>query len=213
MIYTENNKVILSGEIISDFEYSHNTFGERFYITYISCKRNSMVCDIIPVLVSDRLIDINEFRIGEMIRMLGQFRSYNKQDENGKSKLLLFVFPTEFEHLECEENNLKYYNHISINCFICKPPNYRKTPLGREITDLLVAVNRSDKKSDYIPCITWGRNARFTGRLEIGEMISINGRIQSREYKKYVSEDKFEIFTTYEVSVSRLEVLDEARED
>lgn len=209
----KNNQVTLIGEIVSNFEFSHECYGEGFYTAMLASERTSGQKDIIPVMVSDRLVDVKADWTGRFVKVLGQFRSYNKHEESG-NRLILSVFVTEFEEFEEMPFSDNYSNHISVDGYICKPPIYRKTPLGREIADVLLAVNRPYGKSDYIPCIAWGRNARFAGGLEIGTRLQIDGRIQSREYQKRISETESETMVAYEVSISRLEVAeDEQSED
>lgn len=195
----KNNKVFISGEILTDAEFSHEVYGEGFYEMNVLVKRLSGQGDILPVTISERLIADKNLAIGSTINAVGQFRSYNKLVD-GKSKLMLTVFVREL----LEDNYNKNPNSIVLSGYICKPPVYRTTPFNREIADILIAVNRSYNKSDYIPCIAWGRNARFAKSLEVGEKIAISGRIQSREYQKRISDDEIRILTAYEVSVSKL---------
>ena len=202
----ENNQVIIMGEIISDFQFSHEIFGEGFYMVDVNVPRLSDSCDVIPLMVSERLIDVNEDYRGQGIMVQGQFRSYNRHEEK-KNRLVLSVFVRELEFVE-EEPESSRTNQIFLEGYICKMPVYRKTPLGREIADLLVAVNRPYGKSDYIPCICWGRNARYAGSFEVGAHCAVWGRIQSREYMKKLSEDQLEKRIAYEVSVSKLERMD-----
>lgn len=204
----KNNQVTLSGEIVSNFEFSHEVFGEGFYTAMLASERTSGQKDIIPIMVSDRLVDTGTDWTGRFVKVSGQFRSYNKHDGE-KKHLILSVFAREFEEFEEMPFSDNYSNHISLNGYICKPTNYRETPLGREIADILLAVNRPYGKSDYIPCIVWGRNARFSGELEVGARLQIEGRIQSREYQKRISDDEFETRTAYEVSVGELAVIKE----
>ena len=203
----ENNQVTLSGEITSNFEFSHEIYGEGFYTAMLSVKRTSTVEDIIPIMVSERLVDVKADWTGRFVKVSGQFRSYNKHEGN-RNRLILPVFVREFEEFE-ELPFTEDENHISLDGYICKPPVYRKTPLGREISDILLAVNRPYGKSDYIPCIAWYRNAVFASGLQVGTRLKIEGRIQSREYVKKISDDKTETRTAYEVSVSKLEVAEE----
>ena len=191
------------GRIATGFTFSHQVFGEGFYMMDILVKRLSDSEDRIPVMVSERLIDITQDYVGEYIEIHGQFRSYNRHEEK-KNRLVLSVFVRELEFTEEELENSKT-NQIFLDGYICKEPIYRKTPLGREIADLLVAVNRPYGKSDYIPCIAWGRNARFASGFSVGTRIQIWGRVQSREYTKKLSETECEKRTAYEVSVSKLE--------
>lgn len=207
----ENNQVTLSGEIVSNFEFSHEIFGEEFYTAMLASERTSEQKDIIPVMVSDRLVDVKADWMGRFVRVSGQFRSYNKH-EGEKNRLILSVFVREFEEFEEMPFSDNYSNSISLDGYICKPPTYRKTPLGREIADILLAVNRPYGKSDYIPCIAWGRNARFADGLEVGTRLQIEGRIQSREYQKRVSETESEARTAYEVSIFKMETVEETEE-
>ena len=203
----ENNQVSIMGEVVSTFTFSHEVFGEGFYMLNVSVKRLSESCDVIPLMISERLIDVNEDYRGTYIRATGQFRSYNRHEEK-KNRLVLSVFVRELEFTEEELENSKT-NQIFLDGYICKPPVYRKTPLGREIADILLAVNRPYGKSDYIPCICWGRNARYADQFEVGAHVQLWGRIQSREYQKKIDEEVYEKRVAYEVSVSKLEYLSE----
>lgn len=199
----ENNKVAIIGEVVSDFEFSHEVFGEGFYMLEVSVNRLSNQPDIIPLMVSERLVDVTRDYKGQVIEVNGQFRSYNRHEGN-RNRLVLSIFVREWEILEDGSDSGKT-NQIYLEGYICKPPIYRKTPLGREIADLLVAVNRPYGKSDYIPCIAWGRNARYAATFEVGGKITIWGRVQSREYIKKVGETEGEKRIAYEVSVSKLD--------
>jgi primosomal replication protein N len=203
----DNNQVSIAGEVISEFTFSHDVFGEGFYILEVVVSRLSNSYDMIPVMVSERLTDIKQNYKGKFVEVLGQFRSYNRHEES-KNKLVLSVFAREIKIMDELAENAKP-NHIFLDGFVCKPPIYRKTPLGREIADVLLAVNRPYGKSDYIPCICWGRNARFAETFSVGGHVQIWGRIQSREYQKKVSDTDFEKRVAYEVSVSKLEYLEE----
>ena len=207
----ENNQVEIMGRIASEFVFSHQVFGEGFYLVDVLVKRLSDSEDCIPVMISERLVDITQDYIGEYIHVTGQFRSYNRHEEK-KNRLVLSVFAREISFVEEEDETMKT-NQIFLDGYICKPPVYRKTPLGREIADLLLAVNRPYGKSDYIPCICWGRNARYANNFHVGTRCEIWGRIQSREYMKKLSEDQVEKRVAYEVSVSKLELLDNLMED
>ena len=199
----ENNQVTIMGEVVSGFTFSHEVFGEGFYMVDVSVKRLSNSRDLIPVMISERLIDVTQDYTGEFLMVTGQFRSYNRHEEQ-KNRLVLSVFAREAEFIDEEPDGAKT-NTILLDGYICKLPVYRKTPLGREIADLLLAVNRPYGKSDYIPCICWGRNARFASAFRVGEHVQLIGRIQSREYMKKLSETETEKRTAYEVSVSKLE--------
>jgi len=207
----ENNQVVVMGTIVSGFTYSHEIFGEGFYMVDVEVERLSDSSDIIPVMISERLINVEEDYKGCMISVTGQFRSYNRHEEK-KNRLILSVFAREVEFINQIEENSKS-NQIYLDGFICKEPIYRKTPLGREIADLLIAVNRPYGKSDYIPCICWGRNARFASNFVVGSRCAIWGRIQSREYMKKISEEEVIRRVAYEVSVSKLELVDDMRTD
>lgn len=202
----ENNQVTIMGVVASEFTYSHEVFGEGFYMVDILVKRLSNSDDQIPLMISERLIDVTKNYIGEAIMVSGQFRSYNRHEEN-KNRLVLSVFVREIEFINEELDGAKT-NHILLEGYICKKPVYRKTPLGREIADLLMAVNRPYGKSDYIPCICWGRNARYASGFAVGEHVQVLGRIQSRDYVKKISESEMETRTAYEVSVSKLECME-----
>lgn len=199
----KNNKVYVMGEIVSDAVFSHEVCGEGFYEFFIRVMRLSGQADVLPVTLSERLIENGALCKGKLISAIGQFRSYNKI-ENGKSRLMLTVFVREL----LAELPDKNPNSILLSGYICKPPVYRTTPFNREIADVLIAVNRAYNKSDYIPCIAWGRNARFVKNLSVGDRIAISGRIQSREYQKKLSETEIKCMTAYEVSVSKLAAFD-----
>ena len=199
----ENNRVAIIGEIVSDFRFSHQVYGEGFYIVDVSVNRLSDLSDIIPMMVSERLVDVTNSYVGQLVEASGQFRSYNRHEE-GKNRLMLSIFVREWQFVD-ENPEAGKTNQIFLDGYICKPPIYRKTPLGREIADVLLAVNRPYGKSDYIPCICWGRNARFASSFEVGEHVQVLGRIQSREYVKKITETETEKRTAYEVSVSKLE--------
>lgn len=194
-----NNKVYLRGRVLRAPEFSHEVFGEGFYEMDLSVQRLSDHNDIVPITVSERLLQDNNFEIGEEITVKGQFRSYNKIVDE-KSKLMLTVFVRELADNDPTVNP----NIIELSGYICKPPIYRTTPFKREICDVLIAVNRAYNKSDYIPCIAWGRNARFVKNVDIGQKVFLSGRIQSREYQKKLSEEQIETRTAYEISINRI---------
>ncbi len=202
----ENNQVSIIGKVASSFAFSHQVFGEGFYLVDVLVKRLSDSEDRIPLMVSERLVDVSQDYEGEYIMVQGQFRSYNRHEEK-KNRLVLSVFVRELSFVEEADDSIKT-NQIFLDGYICKPPVYRKTPLGREIADLLLAVNRPYGKSDYIPCICWGRNARYASAFEVGGHVLLWGRIQSREYIKKLGENETEKRTAYEVSVSKLEYAD-----
>lgn len=203
----ENNQVTMMGEIVSEFQFSHEVFGEGFYMVELAVNRLSNYSDYIPLMISERLIDTEQDYTGQLIRVTGQFRSYNRHEEK-KNRLVLSVFVRELEFLDEIDENEKT-NQIFLDGYICKEPIYRKTPLGREIADVLLAVNRSYGKSDYIPCICWGRNARFASGFTVGSHIQIIGRVQSREYVKRISDEEVEHRIAYEISVSKVDLLEQ----
>ena len=202
----DNNQVTIVGTVDSEFTYSHEVFGEGFYMLEVVVSRLSHMEDRIPLMVSERLVDVKESCMGKIVEVHGQFRSYNKHVE-GRNRLILSVFVREFSFVG-EEGTLTRPNSIYLDGYICKPPVYRMTPLGREIADLLMAVNRPYGKSDYLPCICWGRNARFAGKFEVGTHIHLWGRIQSRTYQKRLEDDVVEKRTAYEISVNKIECVE-----
>lgn len=203
----ENNRVSVIGEVVSGFTFSHEVFGEGFYVMDLAVNRLSEQMDVIPLMVSERLMDVTRDYVGCTLEAVGQFRSYNRHEGN-KNRLVLSVFVREVSFLE-EFTDYTKTNQIFLDGYICKAPIYRKTPLGREIADILLAVNRPYGKSDYIPCIAWGRNARYASGFEVGIRVRVWGRVQSREYTKKLSETQCEKRVAYEVSVSKLECVEQ----
>ncbi len=207
----ENNEVNVVGKVVGDMRFSHKVYGEGFYTLDIEVPRLSDSVDKLPVTISERLLpEVGELH-GETVEIVGQFRSYNQYDE-GRNRLILTIFVLELKIVEDPEFN-RSKNIISLNGFVCKNPIYRTTPFGREITDLLVAVNRSYHKSDYIPCISWGRNARYAQHLKTGDNIMLWGRIQSRTYQKRLENGETMTRVAYEMSVSKMELVDENVEE
>ena len=215
--YLENNYLTLVGKVTGEKRFSHEIYGERFYIFDLSIARLSGNADVIPVTVSERLITDAMLEEGKKLMVKGQFRSYNSY-ENEKNKLILTVFAKDVveveENEEIDEENEKaskdtVTNEVVLVGFVCKKPIYRQTPFGREIADLLLAVNRAYNKSDYIPTIAWGRNARFCQNIEVGTQVKVVGRVQSRQYEKKFEDGTSEIRVAYEVSVGSLEVIKE----
>ncbi len=204
-----NNEVHLVGEVFSKLSFSHEVYGERFLTFVIKVPRLSDICDYINVTVSERLIKTMDLCEGKFVEIDGQFRSYNNYSSTG-NRLILTVFARDISLLY--DDDFKNPNYIYLNGYVCKAPVYRITPFGREITDILVAVNRAYNKSDYMPCIAWGRNARFSGNLLVGDNIKIWGRIQSREYQKKISEEETVTKTAFEISISKMEVISKDHE-
>ena len=194
-----NNRVTLSGRVAEEARFSHEVFGEGFYEIKLEVPRLSAQTDLLPVTVSERLIQSHDVSVGAMLSLVGQFRSYNKIEKE-RSRLMLTVFARDILEYDQEINP----NVIELQGYICKQPLYRTTPFKREICDLLIAVNRAYNKSDYIPCIAWGRNARYVNGLMVGSHVSVQGRIQSREYQKMTEDGTQVTKTAYEVSISRV---------
>ena len=208
--YTENNYLVLIGKIISEKTFSHEIYGESFYLFNLEVPRLSGNEDIIPITISERLIANFDLSIGTKVVVEGQFRSYNSY-ENERNRLVLTVFAKdimEYKEEQEEEQKEKISNEVVLNGYICKKPIYRQTPFGREIADILLAVNRAYNKSDYIPCIAWGRNARFCENMEVGTEVKVIGRVQSRTYEKKFEDGRVEQRVAYEVSIGSLEVID-----
>ena len=205
----ENNTVEIGGRLASEIELSHEVFDEKFYKFYIETNRLSDFSDKLPIIISERIINLNDLNKGDILHISGQFRSYNEPTETGKSRLVLSIFTKKIEKLDDE--SILTLNDATFAGYICKAPIYRKTPLGREIADLLVAVNRTYKKSDYIPCILWGRNAKYCENLEVGTMVKLNGRIQSRKYEKKQTDGSIKEKIAYELSVSKFSVASEEK--
>ena len=198
----QNNRAYVAGEVISAPVFSHEVLGERFYDVVLSVKRLSDRADEIPVTVSDRLMQDASLEVRTRLGVSGQLRSYNKQAD-GRSKLVLRVFARELDDGESDTPN-----RIELEGYVCKPPVYRTTPFRREICDMLLAVNRAYNKSDYIPAIAWGRNAKYAGEFAVGDKVAVSGRIQSRTYQKVLPDGSTEERVAYEVSVSQLERVD-----
>ena len=211
--FADNNHLVLVGKITDEKRFSHEIYGEKFYIFDLSVPRLSGNADTIPITISERLFKEDELTVGKKIRITGQFRSYNSY-ENEKNKLILTVFAKDIEFLANQEEEIVaskdlVSNEVVLIGYICKAPIYRQTPFGREIADILLAVNRAYNKSDYIPCITWGRNARYCSKMEVGTEVKVVGRVQSRSYEKKHEDGTVEQKVAYEVSISNLEVIDQ----
>ena len=204
-----NNNITLIGVIAGEKVFSHEVFGEGFYNFMLKADRLSEASDVLPITISERIIDGDNFAIGKPAYISGQIRSYNNYVESeGRSRLVLTIFVKDFEIINLDDSDDQFNdnpNDVYLNGYICKPPVFRTTPFGREIADILIAVNRSYNKSDYIPCIAWGRNARFSSKLSVGDNIRIWGRMQSRAYQKKLDNGEILEKIAYEVSVSKLE--------
>lgn len=207
--YLENNYLALVGKVTSDKVFSHEIYGEKFYVFDLSVPRLSGSADVVPVTISERLLTKDTLNLNRNLRIEGQFRSYNSY-EGERSRLVLTVFAKEVEELEdgdIQPSKDLITNEVTLQGFVCKPPIYRKTPFGREIADLLMAVNRAYGKSDYIPIIAWGRNARYCENLPVGSEIKIVGRIQSRKYEKKYEDGTVATKVAYEVSAGSLAII------
>lgn len=205
---TSNNQAVIIGTIEDEFKLNHEIYAEKFYTFTLKIPRLSGTYDNIRIMISERLIMDGNYSVGDKVEINGQFRSYNCNEPDG-NRLVLTVFARDISFFD--EDSAKNPNQLYLNGYICKEPIYRTTPFGREITDLLLAVNRSYNKSDYIPIIAWGRNARFAKNLSVGDNVRIWGRIQSRNYQKRINDDETITKTAYEVSINRMELVD--RED
>lgn len=204
----QNNEVILIGKVLSEAKFSHKVYGEGFYSFDLQIPRLSSSFDILPITISERLLPVYSNIQGKTVEIEGQLRSYNQYSE-GRNKLILTVFCLEMKEVPAGELS-KSKNHIYLNGYICKKPIYRTTPFGREITDIHLAVNRAYHKSDYIPCITWGRTARFAESLAVGDHIEVWGRIQSRVYQKKLETGESITKTAYEISINKLDTVIES---
>ena len=206
--YSENNHLVLRGKIVSDKSYSHEIYGEKFYVFNLEVIRLSSTVDIIPITISERLLTGLDLEIGKKVVVEGQFRSYNNY-ENERNRLILTVFAKEINEIEGEDDKEEVTNEVTLVGYVCKKPIYRQTPFGREIADVLLAVNRAYNKSDYIPSIAWGRNARFCQNMEVGTEVKITGRVQSRTYEKKYEDGKVETRVAYEVSIASMEIVND----
>ncbi len=215
--FADNNHLVLVGKITDEKKFSHEIYGEKFYTFDLSVPRLSGNADVIPITISERLFKDEELVVDKKIKITGQFRSYNSY-ENEKNKLILTVFAKDIEFLPNQEEEVVaskelISNEVVLIGYICKTPIYRQTPFGREIADILLAVNRAYNKSDYIPCITWGRNARFCSKMEVGTEVKVTGRVQSRTYEKKYEDGTVEQKVAYEVSISNLEVINQKEDE
>ena len=210
--YSENNHLVLKGKIVSEKSYSHEIYGEKFYVFNLEVIRLSSTVDIIPITISERLLTGLDLDIGKKVVVEGQFRSYNNY-ENERNRLILTVFAKEINEIEGEDDKEEVTNEVILVGYVCKKPIYRQTPFGREIADVLLAVNRAYNKSDYIPSIAWGRNARFCQNMEVGTEVKITGRVQSRTYEKKFEDGSVETRVAYEVSIASMEIVNEEEKE
>jgi len=204
----DTNNIEIRGIISSDFSFSHEVYGEGFYNFIVGASRLSESVDLLPVTVSERLISSMNLAQGDLVDIRGQVRSYNNYiQEERRNRLLITIFAREIEQIEADTANPKNPNNVYLDGFICKKPVFRETPFGREIADILLAVNRSYNKSDYIPCICWGRNAKFASTLNISDNVRIGGRLQSRVYQKKYDDGSVVEKSAYEISISKIELI------
>ncbi len=213
----ENNSLVLVGKITDEKKFSHEIYGEKFYSFNLSVPRLSGNADVIPITISERLFKEDELVVDKKVRVKGQFRSYNSYEKE-KNRLILTVFAKDIEFLENQEDEVTaskefLSNEVVLVGYICKPPIYRQTPFGREIADILLAVNRAYNKSDYIPCIAWGRNARFCSKMDVGTEVRLIGRVQSRNYEKKHEDGTVEPRIAYEVSIASLELVNKGENE
>ncbi len=197
----EENRAVLTGRVAAELEFSHKTYGESFYMVTLGIVRKSGYEDMIPLMISERLIWNMDIQPGCMISVTGQIRTYNQMTD-GRNRLVIVVFAKE---LEWADEDSPMINQVMLEGYVCKMPIRRTSPLGREICDIMLAVNRMYNKSDYIPCIAWGRNAVYGGEMTVGTKMLIEGRIQSRQYRKYDDYGELHVKTAYEVSVMHME--------
>lgn len=209
----DNNKVYMIGKVAEKPVFSHEVYSEGFYIFYIEIPRKSGNSDRLPVVVSERLININRLDVDRTVVINGQIRSYNQHIDNKHSHLILSVFARDIDILEDVEINSDVNNTVEIVGHICKEPVYRVTPKGREIADLMIGVGRTYGKSDYIPTVVWGRGAKFAGNLKIGDKIFAKGRFQSRKYNKCLDDGSIEERVAYELSVYEIDREESENED
>lgn len=201
----KTNKIVIAGAMESSPTFSHESHGEKFYSTTLSVERRSGTIDSIPVIISEMLKNPESIFPGCQLYIDGSVRTLNQPDENGKKHLVIFAFAEELQEYKGYEKN-----HVEFTGYLCKPPIYRETPYGREICDILIAINRNYRKTDYVPCIVWGRNAVRASNFQVGQKIKLVGRFQSREYQKKISDDEYEVRTAYEVSASSIEEIEES---
>ncbi len=194
------NKVYLYGMVVSNPTPCDDYYGSDYCNIQISVRRLSSIIDTIPVTLHRDLVEQYNVKLGDNLAILGEFRSYNKI-ENNRSRLMLSVFVHEIT----DEIDTTNPNIIELSGYICKLPVYRTTPFNREIADLLIACNRNSNRSDYLPAIAWGRNARFAKNIMVGEQVHILGRIQSREYQKRLDNGEMQTRTEYEISIKEID--------
>ena len=205
--FIENNKVQIAGTVASEMTFSHMIYGEKFYLFKLNVPRLSENNDLINITISERFFPLLKPEVNDILLISGQFRSYNNYSDTG-NRLILTVFVKTIEYLS-STNEITNPNRIFLNGYVCKPPVYRTTPFQREIADILLAVNRAYNKSDYIPCIAWGRNAKYAETISVGTNLHIWGRIQSRDYQKRINDDEYETKTAYEISITKLEKIEQ----
>lgn len=197
----KNNQVIIIGNLADEIRYSHTSFEIPFYMSSINTQRLSGASDIIPIIINEAQADTINRNRNYTFCIRGELNSHVNRETR---KLLLFIFVKKVEVLY-ESGDIIEHNEVILEGNLCKEPQFRITPLGRKITDMFLVVNHKNGKSNFIPCICWNKAALNARNLHVGELIRISGRIQSREYRKVVSENRVERRTAIEVSINRIE--------
>ena len=197
------NQITIRGSLHTLPHFSHENHGKRFYRFFLEVPRLSGAVDILPVVASEQVLSRMDLSGGEMLTVVGQIRSHNSRTD-GVRHLLIFVFA---QSILCEDG--EPINDVLLQGPLCKDPTYRRTPLGREICDVMLAVGRGFKRADYLPCILWGRIAQEISQCRTRDIIQISGRLQSRVYTK-VTEDGPQERTAYEISALTAELIDES---
>lgn len=195
-----NNRMLTAGYLAGTPQRSHEVMNEPFYSAVLNVKRLSGAMDSIPITIPGKLIVEGQSLEDKLLLVQGQVRSYNKIVE-GSGRLMVTLFAQSIVPTQDNET----LNRVELTGALCKPPVYRSTPFGREICDMMLAVNRAFGKSDYIPCIAWGRNAQFASRFRVGDKVHLTGRLQSREYQKLLESGEYITRNAFEVSAFTLD--------
>ena len=195
------NYVRLRGTLGGMPRFSHENHGKRFFQLFLEVPRLSGAVDILPVIAEEGILNSADLGCGALFTVTGQVRSHNIRSD-GRRHLLIFVFASS---LVCEDG--EPLNEVTVNGTICREPTYRRTPLGREICDVMLAVPRAFKRADYLPCILWGKTAQEISRCHTRDNLTISGRLQSRVYTK-LTETGSQERTAYEISALTAETTD-----
>jgi len=196
------NRIVAAGVLTEEPVLSHEVMNEPFYAATLEVKRLSGAVDRIPLTLPGKLVPEGGFPLHTLLLVEGQVRSYNKIVE-GAGRLMVTLFAQ-----RVTEGGDETMNRVEIVGALCKPPVYRSTPFGREICDMMLAVTRAFGKSDYIPCIAWGRNAQYASRFAVGDKVCVSGRLQSREYQKLLENGEYLVRNAYEVSAFTIEAFE-----